>query len=109
MISKIQGAAKAFIEATRGDVVPDDVIAARTRICRNCPLRVPATGTGRVSQVLGKLANENKVDKNISGYKCSVCGCALLLLLPAKEPHVDSDKERARRLKGNKGCWLLTL
>lgn len=103
----IQGAAKAFIQATRGDVVSEDEISRRARICKSCPGRIPNKGTGKISQILAKVAGENQVPKEIANYQCAVCGCNLQLLIPAKEPHQDSDKERKRREKINPRCWLL--
>jgi ribosomal protein S19E (S16A) len=107
-LSDIQAAAKAYIEATRNDVVPDAEIDRRARICRQCSLRVPTRGVGRVSQILGGLANKHRVPKELSDYSCQICKCNLQLLIPAKDGHVDSPDERRRRIKGNKHCWVLT-
>lgn len=108
-LESIKGAAKAFIAATQKDVVSDETIANRSRLCRQCPLRITNRSSGKVSQTLAKLAQENKVPAEIAGYQCSVCGCSLQLLIPAKEPHQDSNKERAKREKGFKHCWMLKL
>lgn len=106
--SDLAAAARAFVEATKGDVVSTEEISKRARICKACPLRVRTSGVGRVSQILGNIANKNRLPSELKDYACSVCGCSMQLLLCAKNPHTDSEKERARRLKGNKNCWLLS-
>jgi hypothetical protein len=107
-MNKYTAAAKAFVEATQGDVVSDEEIDRRARLCKPCPGRVKTTGVGRVSQILGALANKHKVPKEIADFSCVVCKCNLQLLIPAKEPHVDSPKEKARRVKVNARCWNLS-
>lgn len=107
--SNIIAAANAFQAATRGDVVPVEVISQRARICKGCPARAKAQGVGRVSKILGDIANKHRVDKDISGFQCSICGCSMMLLLPSTKPHQDSPKERERRKKINPNCWMLKL
>lgn len=100
-MNKYQQAAKAFIEATQGDVVSEEVIAHRSRICKGCPARVKSILGGVVARALKNAPPELK------GYVCGICKCPLALLIPAKEPHIDSPKEEARRRKVNPRCWNL--
>ena len=102
----ILSAANAFREALRKDVVSDAEISRRSNICTQCPAKTPS---GVVAPVLASIINKHKVDKKISAFKCGICKCPLILLVPAKEPHVDSVEERAKRIKKNKNCWLLNL
>lgn len=108
-LSDITSLTRAFIEATRGEVVSVSEIDARARLCKNCPARVRTRGVGRVSEILGQIANKNKLPSDLKDFSCSVCGCAFQLLIPSTKPHVDSDRERARRIKLNDKCWILKL
>lgn len=101
--SDITAAATAFVQATQGDVVPDSVIASRARICRQCPVRTKSVLAGIVAKALDKAPQELK------NFRCGICKCPLGLLIPAKQPHQDSDKERKRRENSNKHCWMLKL
>jgi len=96
-------AAKAFVQATRGDVVSADVIDKRARICKACPVRTKSLLAGILAKALESAPDELK------SYRCGICRCHLGLLVPAKEPHIDSPKERERRIKKNKECWMLKL
>jgi hypothetical protein len=102
----ILAAANAFKAALKGDVVDDATIAARTAICLKCPKRQRNTGViTRVSKILGDLANKHRVPEAIADYRCGVCKCSLMLLLPAtdKDQHKDSVQEARRR---SLTCWL---
>ena len=104
--SDILAAANAFKAALQGDVVDDATITLRTEICQKCPKRTKTTGIkSRVSQILGNLANKHKVPSDIADYKCDVCGCSLMLLIPAteKDQHKDSPEEAKFRPRQ---CWL---
>lgn len=99
-------AAKAFREAVRGNVVSDAEILRRAAICAACPKRQKVTGwKSEVSKKLGMIANKNRVPSKVSDYRCGVCGCSLMLLLPAtsKDLHKDSPEEAKNRPKT---CWL---
>lgn len=102
-VSGAIAAMKAFKEAATGDVVPVDEISRRSRICEACPMKQRATGAAtRASQTLGLIANKNRVPVSVKNFKCGVCGCALLLLLPSKTLHTDTEEQRKLRPKG---CW----
>lgn len=101
----VTSATKAFIQAWRKDVVPDEVISQRSRICKSCPVREKSFVAGLLKSIIDK----NGVPKELSDHRCGICKCPLLNLVVAKEPHVDNEKERRRRLKGNPNCWLLKL
>lgn len=102
----IYAAAAAFRAAMKSDVVSADEIQRRLTICNSCPKRVAIRGVkSNASYILGMIANSNRVPASISGYSCSVCGCSLLLLVPAtkKDLHVDSPEESKQRPDN---CWL---
>jgi len=99
-------AAKAFKHAIKGDVVSPEEIRRRGAICNTCPKRQRVRSrASQVSQILGLLANRHKVPAEVKDYSCGVCGCALMLLLPAtkEDLHVDSEKEAKERPER---CWL---
>ena len=100
-------AARAFQDAIKGEVVTADEIARREKICSACPKRkLTRNFTGRMSQVLGMIANRNRVPNSIRSYSCGVCGCNLMLLIPAteKDQHKDSPAEAKQRPAA---CWML--
>lgn len=104
--SDIKAAALAFKDALKGDVVDDDTIDSRAKICIKCPQRRRVTGIiSRVSKILGDIANRHRVPKEIADYKCNICKCSLMLLIPAteKDQHKDSPQEAKRRPLT---CWL---
>lgn len=97
---------KAFREATRGNVVEPLEAARRAGICQLCPKRVLLRGAkSGVSQMLGIIANKHRVPNELSGFMCGVCGCSLLLLIPATKGdlHVDTPEESAQRPEE---CWI---
>ena len=105
----IQGAKAALIafkEALNDDVVSEQEILRRTAICQKCPKRKRDTGvkTG-LSRILGNLANKHRLPEEIKGKSCGVCGCSLMMLLPANEKslHRDSPEEAAQRPAD---CWI---
>jgi hypothetical protein len=99
-------AINAFAEATRGHVVAPGEIVRRAAICAPCPLLRSSSGlAGAVSERLGALASKHRVPPEAHGRACGVCGCSLMMLLPAAGPdlHADSADEAARRPPA---CWL---
>jgi hypothetical protein len=93
----------AFAQASTGDTVGEVEVMRRNSVCAACPKREKVTGiVSRVSQTLGVLANRHRVPKSMKDYRCGVCGCALMLLIPAKTPHKDSPEEAAVRPSS---CW----
>lgn len=96
----------AFKEALSGNVVSVDEVTRRAGICSTCPKRKMDTGvkTG-ISRMLGNLANKHRVPEEIKGRSCSVCGCSLLLLIPAtdKDLHKDNEQEAKERPSI---CWI---
>lgn len=104
----ITAALRAYTEATRGNTVTDKEFARRLAICKTCPKLKRVSGlTGRVSQILGALSIKHKVPRDVSGSSCGVCGCSLLLLVPAlpQNLHKDSPDEAKKRPVS---CWLKT-
>jgi hypothetical protein len=102
----ILAAANAFKDAIKGDVVDNATILSRTETCLKCPKRQKNQGIiTRVSKILGDLANKHRVPKDIAGYRCGVCKCSLMLLIPAteKDQHKDSPQEEKRRPLT---CWM---
>lgn len=105
-IQDAQAAVKAFREAVRGNVVPDDEILRRVEVCKACPKRRLNQGfPTRVSQVLGALSSKYRVHPDMRDYSCGVCGCSLLLLLPATAENLHRDSEAERAARPAK-CWL---
>lgn len=99
-------AAKAFTHALSGDVVSADEIRRRAAICSTCPQRkLVRNRTSQISQTLGMIANRHRVPRDIKDYACGVCGCSLMLLIPAtkKDLHEDSPEESEKRPER---CWL---
>lgn len=99
-------AAAAFKAALNGDVVSPETIHERDAICARCPMRrFKQRGMTPVSKLLGQLANRHRVPKSIANYSCGVCGCSLMLLIPAqsKDLHIDSPEE-AKKRPGS--CWV---
>jgi len=102
----ITGAARAFKDALKGDVVSDDIILARASICLKCPRRRMVSGFAtRVSKILGDLANRHRVPKDIANYKCNVCKCSLMLLIPATEKDLHKDSPQESKMRPAK-CWM---
>lgn len=101
-------AALAFKDAIKGEVVSPEEIIRREKVCSGCPKRkLTRNFTGRVSQILGIIANQHRVPASIKAYSCGVCGCNLMLLIPAteKDQHKDSPAEAKVRPAT---CWMLT-
>jgi hypothetical protein len=99
-------AIKAFTEAVNGNVVSHDEVLRRERICKSCPMRKKVTGApSKISRYLGMLASKHRVPSEVHSYACNVCGCSLVLLLPATpaDLHKDSPEEAEKRPKA---CWI---
>ena len=108
MTLNLQGAVaalKAYQQARSGSVEPPAVIKSRADICLRCPQRKITRGVSKVSEVLGVLANRNRVPNAVASYSCSVCGCSLMLLIPAvkEDIHKDTPAEAAKRPDT---CWI---
>lgn len=102
-IEGAKAAINAFKEALNQDTVSEEVFLYRSRLCKSCPAKQKSA----IAPVVSKILSRNKVPPEISGSICSVCKCPLTLLLGAKSPHVDSEKEKKRREKLNPRCWNL--
>lgn len=101
-----KAAAKAFIEAKKGDVVDDQEIMRRSQICGGCPRKQRRrSATTAVSRLLGYVSNKHRVPDEISRYNCGACGCSFMLLIPSKTRHPDTEEEKALRPSN---CWMLT-
>ena len=99
----------AFKEAVQGNTVSDTEVSRRLAICARCPMLRNVSGvSGAVSRVLGVVANRHRVPAVFSNRSCGVCGCSLLLLVPAakEDLHVDSPEESRKRPSK---CWMKTL
>ena len=99
-------AVKAFKEARSGDIVEPEEVLYRMRICEQCPVRSRRPSVrSRISLMLGRISNKNKVPDKLSKYNCGACGCSLMLLLPSKTRHPDTPEEHESRWVN---CWLLS-
>ncbi len=108
-LADITQALKAYSAAKNLDVVSDTEAASRARICSKCPMKRKVGGfIGRASQVLGAASATGQVPDELANRKCGVCGCSLLLLIPAVPAnlHKDSPKEAEIRAKEAPNCWL---
>lgn len=102
-------AIKAFTEAINGNVVSPEEVFRRATICAKCPMKRKTTGApSKISRYLGVLANKHRVPPDLNGQKCNVCGCSLMLLVPAteKDLHKDSPEEAKKRPAV---CWIKKL
>ena len=111
MTLNLQGAVsalKAYQQARKGDVESPSTIKARADVCFACPKRRITRGVSKASEMLGILANRNRVPNAVASYSCSVCGCSLMLLIPAvkEDIHKDSEKEATERPDS---CWIKQL
>jgi len=110
-LSGIQQALKAYKAAKNAQTVSDEEAQRRARTCaKPCPMKRKVGGfIGRASHILGAASSTGQVPTELADYKCGVCGCSLLLLIPAlpENLHKDSPQERAEREKKAPGCWLL--
>lgn len=101
-------AAKAFTHALNGSVVSAEEIRRRGGICNACPKRkFIRTRASKMSRTLGLLANRHRLPSDIKDYVCGVCGCSLMLLLPATPPDLPVDNEKEAAERPDK-CWILT-
>lgn len=111
MTLNLQGAVsalKAYQQARKGDVESPATIKVRADVCFSCPKRRITRGVSKASEMLGILANRNRVPNAVASYSCSVCGCSLMLLIPAvkEDIHKDNEKEVADRPDS---CWIKQL
>lgn len=96
-------AAKELLNENTVDV---DRIRARAEICSNCPKRKPAQNfASKVSVVVGFVSGKHGVPSSMGRSACSVCKCALLLLIPSLDENlpVDSPAEAKERPDT---CWM---
>lgn len=110
--SGVKQALKAYKAARNQETVDDREALRRAKVCKDCPMRRSVGGfIGRVSHVLGTATNNHQLPEELRDYKCGVCKCSLLLLVPAIESnlHKDSQEERRVRLKSAPKCWLLKI
>jgi hypothetical protein len=98
-------ALKAFKDAVHGNVVAPEQVVQRARVCGSCPFRVRTAGISRMSEVLGLVANKHRVPIEVSGYSCDVCGCSLMMLLPAQKENLHKDTPE-ESLKRPAACWI---
>ena len=103
-------AANAYKEARSGNVANPVEVHRRANICSLCPMRrkIQFKATDQASKMLGHRANANRVPTELTDFKCGVCHCALMLLLPSLPEHLhrDSPEEAAVRADKAPGCWL---
>lgn len=109
-LSGVKQALKAYKAARNAETVSDAEAMRRARICaNNCPMNRKVTGfIGRTSQVLGASSDTGQVPPELADRKCGVCGCSLLLLIPALPAnlHRDDAIEQGQRAKKAPNCWL---
>jgi hypothetical protein len=104
--TEIMAAISAFKEATSSDVVSEELISKRSAVCRNCPAKKRVRGlASNMSLLLGSIANRHRVPAEIGRNMCSVCGCSLMLLLPAKKSSLHQDSPAQKR-KRPFSCWF---
>ena len=108
-LKDITAVGKAFGSANLGKVVDDDTIKVRAEQCLTCPLRrkVKFRFTDLASKLLGIAANRHRVPASLKDYKCGGCGCALLMLIPARgeDLHYKAEFE-AKKKKHKVACWV---
>ena len=98
-------AANAFVQAMNKNTASPEEIAKRFKVCSRCPKKALISGaTSQISRMVGLVANQNKVPTEFSKWKCGVCECSFVLLLPARteDLHPDTEAEAAVRPKE---CW----
>jgi len=108
-LSGIQQALRAYSAARNAQTVSDAEAQRRARICAKCPMNRKLAGfVGRASHILGAATSVGQVPPELSDRRCGVCGCSLMLLIPAlpENLHKDTPKERAEREKKAPNCWL---
>lgn len=111
-LSKVSQALKAYRSAKNADTVDDAEALRRAKVCKLCPMRRKVGGfIGRVSHALGAATGNHQLPEDLRDYKCGICQCSLLLLVPAIDAnlHKDDREERRRRLKYAPSCWLLKI
>jgi hypothetical protein len=57
-----------------------------------------------VSELLGIMANKNRVSPVFQDNACGVCGCSLLMLLPARDEDLHKDTADQRKSRP-RFCW----
>lgn len=111
MTLNLQGAVsalKAYQQARKGDVESPATIKVRADVCFSCPKRRITRGVSKASEMLGILANRNRVPNAVASYSCGVCSCSLMLLLPATKEDIHKDTpEEAKERPDN--CWIKQL
>lgn len=99
-------AIRAFKEALNDHVVDEREVMRRVAICQACPKLKRDTGvkTG-ISRMLGNLANKHRLPDEIKGKSCGVCGCSMMLLLPANTESLHKDNEDESKIRPTT-CWM---
>lgn len=108
-LSGIKQALKAYKAARNAETVSDEEAQRRARTCAKCPMNRKVAGfIGRTSQILGASSDSGQVPPELADRKCGVCGCSLLLLIPALPAnlHRDDAIEQVQRAKKTPNCWL---
>ena len=109
-LTDARNALKAFTAARHDRVVSPEVLASRANLCESCPQRrlVRVKARDQASKVLGLMANSHRVPGSLKDSKCGVCGCSLMLLLPALpgDLHKDNPVQAAERATKAPNCWL---
>lgn len=103
-------AVTAFREARDGNVVDPETAQRRANICETCPMRerVRVHPSDQASRILGMQANKHRVPDALKSYKCGVCGCSLLLLIPAMPEHIHKDTPAEAKVRAERApmCWV---
>lgn len=103
-------AVKAALQARGGKVVEAAELKRRADICVKCPMRkfVSMQPTDQISRVMGMMVNRHRVPNSLASYKCGVCGCSLMMLLPAlpEDLHKDSPEQAELRQSRAPSCWV---
>lgn len=117
-IEALMHGARALYKNLKGHVVPNAEIERRAKICKDCPQFTLANDC-RACQWASKLAKKKNdamrafgkgfvipryagVDMASGG--CSVCGCAMLLVLPARIEEFQDEDARIQKARPVH-CW----
>lgn len=103
-------AVNAALKARGGKVVDAAELKRRADICLKCPMRrfVSMQPADQLSRVMGMMVNRHRVPASVASYKCGVCGCSLMMLLPAlpEDLHKDNPEQAELRRSSAPSCWV---
>jgi hypothetical protein len=111
---EVMNGAQAILRVLGGDSVDQDEIKRRTRICRECPLKSLTSDcygcgfasrlTGIINDIKSKFTGTFELSQDVKGSYCSVCSCALSVMIPSKMSAFDEDEEKQKSRPDY--CWV---